>query len=128
MKRLDNELLIGKQSAVSEARGLYQMLSTGSTVEELRELIAVPPKIERILRGFALEDPEDAHWIEAAIRYKPLPGSSSAWLPRVLRSQICQKPKKSWTSPRRPTQACRRDAGSVGARFRAVRVEAACAA
>lgn len=44
MKRPDNELLIARQSAVAEARGLYGMLSTGSTVEELRELSALPSK------------------------------------------------------------------------------------
>ena len=36
-------------SAVLEARGLCRMLGAGSTVEELRELIAVPAKTERVL-------------------------------------------------------------------------------
>ena len=42
MKR--DKLLIGKQSAVAEARALYRMLGPEHTVEELRDLIAVPPK------------------------------------------------------------------------------------
>ena len=62
--------LLGHQSAVWEARALYRMLGPEHTVEELRELIAVPPKIERILRGFALEDPADSHWIEAALGFR----------------------------------------------------------
>lgn len=52
MKRLDNELLVGKQFPVAEARGLYRMLSTGSTIEELRELIAVPERMEKWLRAW----------------------------------------------------------------------------
>lgn len=40
-------------SAVSEAGALCRMLGAGSTIEELRELIAVPPRIERALRAFA---------------------------------------------------------------------------
>ena len=70
MKRQDDELLIGKQFPVAEARGLYKMLSTGSTVEELRALIAVPPRIERALRSYAQENARDACWIEAALRFR----------------------------------------------------------
>jgi len=40
-------------SPLAEARGLYRMLAGGNTVEGLRELIAVPPKIERALRAYA---------------------------------------------------------------------------
>lgn len=41
-----------------------------NTVEVLRELIAVPPKIERVLLAFARAHAEDAHWIEAALRFR----------------------------------------------------------
>jgi hypothetical protein len=40
---MDDELL-GRQSALTEARLLYQMISDENTIEELRELIAVPRK------------------------------------------------------------------------------------
>ena len=43
--RMDDELL-GRQSAFQEAKALYRMLGDENAVEELHELIAVPPKIE----------------------------------------------------------------------------------
>lgn len=57
-------------SPASEARGLYRMLGAGSTVEELRELIRVTPKTERTLRAFARKYAEDAHWIEATLKFR----------------------------------------------------------
>lgn len=36
-----------------EARALLPLLEDGGTVEQIRELIAVPPTIDRALRGFA---------------------------------------------------------------------------
>ena len=44
---------LGGQSAIAEARGLYRLLSTGSTVEQIRMLISVPPKIEAVLLAYA---------------------------------------------------------------------------
>ena len=40
-------------SRAREARALLPLLEDGGTVEEIRELIAVPPTIDRALRGFA---------------------------------------------------------------------------
>lgn len=39
-------------------------------VEELRELIAVPPHIERMLRAYAKAQLEDAPWIEACLKFR----------------------------------------------------------
>jgi hypothetical protein len=45
---------LGAVGAGAEARGLFRMLGhDGNTVEDLRELIAVPPRIERVLRAYA---------------------------------------------------------------------------
>ena len=40
------------------------------SVGELRELIAVPPRIERVLRAYAKAHVEDAHWIEACLKFR----------------------------------------------------------
>ena len=48
-----NSFALGRQSALAEAYGLYQMIQPECSVEELRELIAVPPHIERVLRAYA---------------------------------------------------------------------------
>ena len=67
---MDDEL-IGRQSAHDEARALYGMLlREESTVEEIRTLMEVPPRIERALRAFARAHAEDAHWIEAALKFR----------------------------------------------------------
>jgi hypothetical protein len=39
------------------------MIQPECRVEELRELIAVPPHIERVLRAYAKAHVEDAHWM-----------------------------------------------------------------
>lgn len=53
--------LPGRQSVRDEARGPYRMLGRKrNTVEGLRELIAVPPKIESVPRTCTKESPEDA--------------------------------------------------------------------
>ena len=57
-------------SPLTEARGLYRMLSPGHTVEELRELIAVPPKLECVLRAYAQANPRDACWVFPALRFR----------------------------------------------------------
>jgi hypothetical protein len=61
---------LGRQSARHEAHGLYRMLAAGNTVEELLELIAVPPNIERVLRAYAKAHVEDAHWIKACLKFR----------------------------------------------------------
>lgn len=56
---------LGRQSARAEALGLYRMLGHGSnTVEALRDLIAVPPMVGRVLRAFAQVHPEEAYSID----------------------------------------------------------------
>jgi hypothetical protein len=37
---------------------------------DLRELIAVPPHIERVLRKYAKAHVEDAHWIVACLKFR----------------------------------------------------------
>jgi hypothetical protein len=67
---MEDELL-GRQSALDEAEALYRMLGHNrNTVEALRELIAVPPLIERVLRAYAEIFPEDAHWIESTLKFR----------------------------------------------------------
>lgn len=53
--------LLGRQSAIAEPRVLYRMIGADSRIEELRELIAVPPKIERALQaeGESTRSPPD---------------------------------------------------------------------
>jgi len=51
-----NELL-GRQSARAEARALLPLHKDGNTVEEVRDLIAGPSRIEKRLRAFALANP-----------------------------------------------------------------------
>lgn len=62
---------LGRQSASAEALGLYRMVGhDGNTVEALRVLIAVPPKIERALQAFAKANPHEAHWIESSLKFR----------------------------------------------------------
>lgn len=62
---------LGRQSARAEVLGLYRMLGhDGNTVEALRELIAVPPKIERVLRAFARAHPEEAYFVERTLKFR----------------------------------------------------------
>ena len=60
----------GRKSAIAEALALYQMIGDENIVEELRELIAVPPKIEHTLRAFARANTRDAHWIESRLMFR----------------------------------------------------------
>jgi hypothetical protein len=69
---MEDELL-GRQSAIAEARALYRMIGHGrNTVEALRELIRVPPKIERVLRAFAQAHPEEAPAIKRNLKFRLL--------------------------------------------------------
>jgi hypothetical protein len=50
--RAESACPLGRQSARDEARALCRMFGQdGNTVQELRELIAVPPRIELELRA-----------------------------------------------------------------------------
>ena len=53
---MSNEFL-ARQSAIAEAAALYRMIGPENSVEELRELISVPPKTERALRAFVKANP-----------------------------------------------------------------------
>lgn len=67
--RMDDELL-GRHSAFDEAEALYRMVGDKNTVKELRDLIAVPPKVERALCAFAKANPHEAHWIELTLKFR----------------------------------------------------------
>jgi hypothetical protein len=43
MAEVATSFALGRQSALAEAHGLYRMIQPECGVEELRELIAVPP-------------------------------------------------------------------------------------
>jgi hypothetical protein len=66
---MDDELL-GRQSAFDEAKALYGMIGEENTVDELRELIAVPPKIEGVLLAFSRAHPEEAFSIEKSLKFR----------------------------------------------------------
>ena len=54
-----------------EARNLFaQVEKNGVTVESIRELIAVPPKIEQALRQYVRRHPEDAEAIEKVLSFR----------------------------------------------------------
>lgn len=67
---MDDELLVVGQSALAEAKLLYRMIGPNHRVEKLRELIAVPPKIEKALRAYMKESPQDAEWIERSLEFR----------------------------------------------------------
>lgn len=68
-ERLGYELL-GRQSPIAEARALLPFLDDGSTVAEIRELIAVPPATERTLRAYARAHPEEQPFIERGLKFR----------------------------------------------------------
>ena len=55
---------------LTEARGLHRLLSTGFTIEQIRALIAVPQRIECVLRSYAQENTHEAYWIEGCIKFR----------------------------------------------------------
>ena len=107
------------RSPLAEARGLYKPLFTGSTVEELRALIAVPAKLERALRAYAQANPEDACWVFPALMFRQAVAREFERLvPKGLQSSKCQRlRKRNWTSPRKPTRPRPRDAREGGSRI-----------
>jgi hypothetical protein len=46
------------------------MIRAECSVEELRELIAVPPRIEHVLLAYAKAHVGDSHWIEACLKFR----------------------------------------------------------
>ena len=80
------------ESARAEARGLYRMLGhDGNTVEAIRELIGVPPKIERVLLAFARARPEEAHCNEKTLKFRQEVESSSACCATAFQLANCRK-------------------------------------
>ena len=67
---MSDELLVGGQCALAEAKLLYRIIGPENTVEKLRDLIVVPPKIEKVLRAYMRERPEDAWWIEQSLEFR----------------------------------------------------------
>jgi hypothetical protein len=61
---------MSNDSAMAEARGLYRMLDTGHTPEELRECIGVPPNIERMLRRYAAMNSSEVRWVEKILMFR----------------------------------------------------------
>ena len=68
---MDDELLVGGQSALADAKVLHGMVLRGTeSIQEIHELIAVPPKLERILRAYMRQSPEDSWWIERSLKFR----------------------------------------------------------
>jgi len=91
----------GAAGARAEARGLLPLLLSGSTLEEIRELIAVPPRIERVLRAYARTNAEDAYWIEANLKFRQAVGREFERLVRegvpVVELPEVEKPERDTT-------------------------------
>jgi hypothetical protein len=67
---MDDELL-GKQSAIAEARALYEMAMRGTeSVAGIRGLIVVPAKMEQALRAYAQAHPEEKHLVDSALMFR----------------------------------------------------------
>lgn len=68
---LHRQALWSVPPARKEAQALLQLLGrNGTTAEAIRELIAIPPPIERVLQGYALENPEERNAIERVIEFR----------------------------------------------------------
>lgn len=56
---------------VIEARILFTLIGrNGNTVEKIRELIAVPPEIEAVLRAYTVRYPEDGASVGRALEFR----------------------------------------------------------
>ena len=59
------------QSAIDEARDLYRAVNRRAlTIEETRELIAVPPRIASVLLAYARVHTEDTEFIQSILRFR----------------------------------------------------------
>jgi hypothetical protein len=62
--------VLDSQSAIDEARDLYRAVNRRAlTIEETRELIAVPPRIASVLLAYARAHTEDAEFIQGILRF-----------------------------------------------------------
>ena len=66
----NQDTCLGRQSAIAEANALYRMIGDENTVEAIRELIAVPPLIERVLLAFARAHTEEAYSIDRNLKFR----------------------------------------------------------
>jgi hypothetical protein len=55
-----------------EARALFQLIGQGATPEAIRDLIAIPPETEQLLRAYASQHPEERPSIERTISFRTL--------------------------------------------------------
>jgi hypothetical protein len=59
------------QSAIDEARDFYEAVNRRAlTIEEARDLIAVPPRIANVLLAYARVHTEDAEFIRGILRFR----------------------------------------------------------
>jgi hypothetical protein len=59
------------QSAIDEARDFYEAVNRRAlTIEESRDLIAVPPRIASVLLAYARVHTEDAEFIRGILRFR----------------------------------------------------------
>jgi len=68
----EDPFALGCQSVRAEARSLLPLLLAGSTIEAIRELIAVSVRTETVLRAFARAHPENAAFIEKNLNFRLL--------------------------------------------------------
>lgn len=113
MADAEDSYSLGRQSTRAEARGLYRILGQdGNTLEELRELIAVPPKIERVLRAYMKAHPEEAHGVEGGLKFRQSVCARASRLPKFHKSK-----NRSWRRLRNIMPARSRDRGTAKAGF-----------
>ena len=53
-----------------EAQWLLRLVENGETVESVRALIQVPPKIEKVLRGYAQSLPGEAFSVDRGLEFR----------------------------------------------------------
>ena len=66
---MDDACSLGRLSAAAEARGLLPLLEE-NTVEQIKDLVRVPPNIEKRLREFAAVYPEEQRMIAQVLKFR----------------------------------------------------------
>jgi len=96
---------------------------SGNTVEELGGPIAVPARTERVLRAYARAHAEDAHWMEATLRFRQAVAREFERLVRegVPAAETPEAEESELALPRRFTPSCNGKAGNAEAGFQGVR-------
>ena len=110
-------------SARAEARGLLRLLLAGSTVEELRELIAVPPRIERVLQAYTRAYPEEAPSVERNLKFTRVVAGEFARLVcwGVPTPEMPEADEDDWVLLGKPSRTRSGEAKRVNAGFLGVR-------